>query len=599
MISQNVSSETFHSQEAARSQSRSHGGDLVAGVLKSQGVKRLYTLCGGHISPILTASDARSIQVIDCRHEASAAFAADAEARLTGIPGVVAVTAGPGITNTITALKNAEMAQSPLVLLGGAAATLLKGRGALQDIEQLALLKPLVKWSVSVKRVKDIIPSLEKAFFKAQEGVPGPVFVELPIDLLYPYDIVKTWSLDAIKGKSLAARGMRFYLSQHLKRVFAQAFTGKVSQVKTAQTQGLVAGQLAQFAYYLSQAKKPAMILGSQTMLAASQVSALQEAVQTLGIPVFLSGMARGLLGREEMSALHIRHNRSKALREADTVILAGVPCDFRLGYGQAISRKATLIGINRSQKDLKLNRKPKLPLLADPARALIQLAKHHPLPKENWQGWLESLQAGDRARDEAIGLQGEEVLEGVNPVYVCERLEHHLSPQSIIVGDGGDFVATASYILRPRKPLSWLDPGAFGTLGAGGGFALAAKASHPDQEVWLLYGDGSCGYSLAEFDTMTRHNLPVIAIIGNDGGWTQIAREQVEILGTALGTELKQNNYHEVAQGYGAVGLCVSQKEQLDSALIEAKRLAKEGKSVVINVMLGKSDFRKGSISM
>ncbi|MEZ4608192.1 MAG: thiamine pyrophosphate-dependent enzyme [Deinococcales bacterium] len=178
-----------------------------------------------------------------------------------------------------------------------------------------------------------------------------------------------------------------------------------------------------------------------------------------------------------------------------------------------------------------------------------------------------------------------------MNPVYVCERLEHPL-PQSIIVGDGGDFVATASYILRPRKPLL-ARPQAFGTLGAGGGFA--SLPSQPRSEVWLLHGDGSCGYSLAEFDTVTRHNLPVIAIIGNDGGWTQIARERVEILGTALGTELKQNNYHEVAQGYGAVGLCVSQKEQLDSALIEAKRLAKEGKSVVINVMLGKATFARG----
>ena len=161
-----------------------HGGILVGEVLAKHGVQFLYTLCGGHISPILIGAEAQGIRVVDTRHEVTAVFAADATARLTGVPGVAAVTAGPGMTNTITAVKNAQMAQSPVIILGGAAATLLKGRGALQDIDQISLLKPIVKMAAAVTRVRDIVPTLEKAFQVAQSGVPGPVFVELPVDLL-------------------------------------------------------------------------------------------------------------------------------------------------------------------------------------------------------------------------------------------------------------------------------------------------------------------------------------------------------------------------------------------------------------------------------
>ncbi len=207
-----------------------HGGDWVAQVLKAQGVEFVFTLTGGHISPILTASKARGIRVIDTRHEVNAVFAADAVARLTGVPGVAVVTAGPGVTNTLTAVKNAQMAQSPVVLIGGAAATALKGRGALQDIEQIPLFKSVVKWSKAVKRVKDIVPSLEEAFRQAQDGVPGPVFVELPVDLLYGEEIVREWyGIKSSGGKSLGARAVQGYLKFHARRLFAGADGQRVS----------------------------------------------------------------------------------------------------------------------------------------------------------------------------------------------------------------------------------------------------------------------------------------------------------------------------------------------------------------------------------
>src|SRR3954470_16917001 len=195
-----------------------NGGDRIASVLVEQGVRFLFTLCGGHISPILVGAKQRGIRVVDVRHEVDAVFAADAVFRMTGVPGVAAVTAGPGVTNTITAIKNAQLAQSAVVLLGGAAATLLKGRGALQDIDQMALFAPHVKWSASVARVRDLAPVVERAFAEARSGVPGPVFVEVPVDLLYDEELVRSWYLGASKGKGIAALGMKLYLGRHVSR---------------------------------------------------------------------------------------------------------------------------------------------------------------------------------------------------------------------------------------------------------------------------------------------------------------------------------------------------------------------------------------------
>ncbi len=573
------------------------GGTLVAEVLAKQGVQFLYTLIGGHISPIIVSADKLGIKVVDVRDEVTAVFAADATARLTGVTGVAAVTAGPGLTNTITAVKNAQMAQSPVVLIGGSAATLLKGRGALQDIDQLELMKPLVKWAVSISKVRDIVPTLEKAFRQAQEGVPGPVFVELPIDLLYPESIVRDWTM-ASAGKGLIGKALGLYLKNHLRKLFSKAWETRATEPSPLVADVPASGEVEKIVSYLKKAERPVLVIGSQALLDANLVGELQKAVLKLGIPTFLSGMARGLLGHSE---LHMRHKRSKALREADVVLIVGVPIDFRLGYGQGINRKAVHIGINRSKEDLTKNKKPTLGVQADPNTTLQIVAAHWSGPdnKEAWQDWFTKLKTRNDGRDAEIQQQAAEPTEYVNPVWLCQQLEKHIAEDSILIGDGGDFVATASYIIRPRSPLSWLDPGAFGTLGPGGGFAMASKLCRPSAEIWLLYGDGSAGYSLAEFDTYARHGLPIIAVIGNDASWAQIAREQVEILGSPLGTVLSRTNYHIVAEGYGGVGICVDKPEEVEPALLRAKELAAEGRPVCLNIMIGKTDFRKGSISV
>ena len=574
-----------------------NGGILVGEVLQKQGVQFLYTLCGGHISPILVGAEQQGIRVIDVRHEATAVFAADATSRLTGIPGVAAVTAGPGVTNTITALKNAQMAQSPLVLIGGSAATLLKGRGALQDIDQLSLVKPIVKWARSATKVREIVPLLEEAFQVCQQGVPGPVFLEIPIDLLYPEPIVRSWTL-ASTGKGISGKGMQLYLQTHMRRVFAKAWEQRASHSQPFIPPLPTADEIKKVIQTLLKAERPLLIIGSQALIDAQQSAALQQAVKKLGIPTYLSGMARGLLGQDP---LHKRHKRSKALREADVIILAGVPVDFRLGYGRPIPRKATTISVNRSKEDLTKNHRPDTGILADPGAFLRMLADTwNPEMRQNsWEEWHTNLAARDAARDTEIGQMAQQQTAKVNPVWLCQQLETAVAEGSIFIGDGGDFVATASYIVRPRAPLCWLDPGAFGTLGAGGGFALAAKLCRPDAEVWLLYGDGSAGYSLAEFDTFARHGVAVVAVVGNDASWAQIARDQVEVLGTPLGTELAQTNYHVVAQGFGGHGFCVDDPAQVMETLQKGKEVAGNGRPVLINVMLGKTDFRKGSISM
>ena len=574
-----------------------NGGVLVGEVLQKQGVQFLYTLCGGHISPILVGAEQQGIRVIDVRHEATAVFAADATARLTGVPGVAAVTAGPGVTNTITALKNAQMAQSPLVLIGGSAATLLKGRGALQDIDQLSLVKPIVKWARAAKKVRDIVPLLEEAFQVCQEGVPGPIFLEIPIDLLYPEPLVRSWTMTS-SGKGLQGKAMSLYFETHLRRTFGRAWEQRASEPPLVIPKLPSSGEIKQVAGALAEAKQPLLIIGSQALIDTAHSEALQTAVKKLGMPTYLSGMARGLLGRD---TLHLRHKRSKALREADVIILAGVPADFRLGYGRTIPRQATYISINRSEEDLTKNRRPDIGVLADPGAFLRTLAENWQPDgsREAWQSWHDSLMKRDAARDAEIDQTAQEETDLVNPVWLCQQLETAVAEDSIFIGDGGDFVATASYIVRPRAPLSWLDPGAFGTLGAGGGFALAAKLCRPEAEVWLLYGDGSAGYSLAEFDTFARHGVPIIAVIGNDASWAQIARDQVEILGTPLGTELAQTNYHLVAQGYGGEGFCVDDPAQVPEILQKGKEVAGNGRPVLINAMIGKTDFRKGSISM
>ena len=309
--------------------------------------------------------------------------------------------------------------------------------------------------------------------------------------------------------------------------------------------------------------KRPVIVVGSQ---AAKRELAPELA--RIGAPVYLSGMARGLLGPSH--PLLMRHRRREALRQADLVILAGIPIDFRLNYGRDFAR---------AEK-----------------RMVNDLAG---IPPMSCADWIAQLRKNDDEREAEIAAQAAEATEYINPLALCQAIDRALADDSVIVADGGDFVATASYIVRPRTPLSWLDPGPFGTLGVGAGFALGAAVARPGAELWILFGDGALGFSLSEFDTFARHRIPLIAVVANDACWSQIHREQVEILGDDTGCMLARADYHVAAEGLGARGLLVREPAEVDATLQEAKRLAAAGHPVLVNAWVGRTAFRKGSISM
>ncbi|XP_050770383.1 2-hydroxyacyl-CoA lyase 2 [Gymnogyps californianus] len=580
-----------------------HGGELVAEVLKAHGVRFLFALAGGHISPILVASEKVGIRVVDTRHEATAVFAADAVSRLSGRIGVAAVTAGPGVTNTVTAVKNAQMAESPVLLIGGAAASLQKGRGALQDIDQLSLFKTLCKACVSVSAVRDIVPTLRKAIATAQSGTPGPVFVELPIDVLYPFHVVEKEIGGTKSARGLRGKAVQWYLQNYIRNLFAGAWEPRDVSPLPVQVPLATEDEVQRCAELVSRATKPLVLVGSQAMLPPTPAEELRAALEALGIPCYLGGAARGLL--PPGSPILLRQNRRDALRDADLVLLAGAVCDFRLSYGRLFGRRAVIVAVNRDRAQLLRNSdvfwKPRLAVQGDAASFVARLARSlrgYACPGD----WVEGLREADRKKEQANREKAATPTpQHLNPLDLLYRLDALLPPESLLVADGGDFVGTAAYIVRPRRPLAWLDPGAFGTLGVGGGFALGAKLCRPDAEVWVLYGDGSLGYSVMEFDTFVRHKTPVIALVGNDACWSQIAREQVALLGSNVACGLEYLDYHTVAEALGGKGFVVGRPdhERLDAILRAAQDACRQGHPVLVNALIGKTDFRDGSISV
>ena len=577
-----------------------NSGDIIGQVLREQGVEFLFTLCGGHISPILTGAKKEGIRIIDVRDEVNAVFAADAVGRLTDTPGVAAVTAGPGVTNAMTALKNAQMAQSPMILLGGASPTVLKNRGALQDIDQISLVDSIAKLAVTIRRNCDIIPVLENAFDVCRSGVPGPVFIECPIDLLYSESIVRRWY--GVESGTRRAGGLRskllnFYLTRHVDKMFACEFEDMQPGKARIQSPELDDSQVLRAVELVARSQKPVLVVGSQAMLHAAEAEQLAGAVEMLNIPVFLAGMARGLMGRRH--PLQVRHQRKKALKNADLVILAGMPCDFRLDYGRSFGADTKIISVNRSKTDLRLNCRPDHAVLSDPFLFLCATAENFSPDSADWHSWIQELKNNDREREKFVAGSSEETTDFINPLFLLKKINEVIGDNSTIVADGGDFVGSAANILQPPGPLTWLDPGVFGTLGVGAGFALASKLLRPESETWLIYGDGAAGFSLQEFDTFVRHKTPVIAVIGNDAGWSQIARDQVDILGDDVATALGRSHYHRVAEAFGGKGFLLDKPEDIDRVLKEARQAGEAGHPVLINALIGRTNFRKGSISV
>lgn len=572
-----------------------HGGDLVVDALLRGGVRTVFTLCGGHISPILTAANARGVQVLDVRDEATAVFAAEAMARLTGTPGVAVVTAGPGLTNAITALENARLSHGAVVVIAGAAPTLLHGRGALQDIDQAAV-RPFVKQFSRAARRSALAPTVAEALAAASSGAPGPVVVECPVDALYPSTLVREWYGEFRRSTGSPVQRLQgWYVRRHVRRLLAAGGNAIGAGSEPGPWRRFPPAPVVRaVATSLGRARRPVCVLGSQVAVLESEPTL--RALERLGIPVYLAGAARGLMGRDH--PLLLRHGRREALQQADWVLLAGVPLDFRMGYGRQFARDTTIVAVNLDRRLLHLNRRPTIAAHGAP-HLLLQALGAALAGTPGDAAWLAQLRARDVEREGAIAAAANEAIQPLDPVALCRAIDAALPDDACVVVDGGDFVATAAYVVRPPRPLAWLDAGPFGTLGAGAGYALGAHATGRFGEIWALFGDGSLGFALAEFHTFVRRRVPLVAIVGNDGRWAEIARGQVQMLGDPVATDLGWVDYHRVVEGFGARGFLLDDPADTARVLEEASRIARSGTPVLVNARIGASAFREGSMSV
>lgn len=541
------------------------GGAIVARALADQGTTHLFTLCGGHIQNIYDGCLDHGIRVVDVRHEQSAGHAADAWARVTGTPGVCAVTAGPGVTDVVTAVANAQRAQVPMIVIGGAGPRGTIDKGSLQDMDHVSLMRSITKWSVSVPEGIRLAEYVQSAFRIATQGVPGPVFLEMPLDLLaFPVE------------------------------------ESMVTRYPNSRSTARPAGDpraIEQAAELLRAARKPMVIVGSQLRWSPDE-AAVGRLVDALQAPVFLNGMARGALPRTHPWVYG--QCRRDALRDADCILVFGTPLDFRVSYGgpQSFNPKAKVIQVDLDGAEIGRNRSIDVGIAGDSGLVMDALAEQLrglEADRSAWKAFLD-----EKEQKKLAKMQAELASEQAppNPLRVCAELNRFLKPDSIVIGDGGDFVATAAYTLQVQRPGLWMDPGPLGTLGVGPGFAMAAKLARPESDVVLVYGDGSVGFNGFEFEAMVRQGIKVTAVVGNDACWTQIYRGQVDMFGEKRtpATKLAYTRYDKVVEGLGGHGEYVEHPDELRGAL---QRALESPLPALVNVKIAKSDFRKGAISV
>ncbi|MBK8985775.1 MAG: hypothetical protein IPM39_06785 [Chloroflexi bacterium] len=528
-----------------------HGGELIARQLAAQGVTAVYGLCGGHIAPIFDGCVNNNIAIIDVRHEQAAGHAADAHARLTRNVGVAVVTAGPGVTDAVTAVANAYQARSPLILLGGSAPLNTRGQGALQEMPQVEMFQTFTKASFTIEKTEDIPANLHAAFETALNGRPGPVFVEIPLDVLFGT------LADATIYPKVIVTPVEPEVSA-MQRIFE----------------------------LLRAAQKPILVAGTQVYWDAAH-DALRDLTDQTGIPVFTNGGGRGTL---PMTHPHcFKASRGKALKEADLVLLIGTPIDFRLRYGQGWNPQSKLIQIENDPAELNHNRQADAALVADSRLALEALAEGlQGIRYDAWLGEVSVMEAKKRAQ-QAIWEAFDDA--PVNHFRLGAEINRLVDEDTILIGDGGDIVSAVAKVVAVTQPGQWLDPGPLGCLGVGAPFALAAQFLHPDKKVLIISGDGSFGLNGFEFDTAVRFNLPIVAIVGNDGGWGQIRNPIQTMMGRAPGTHLTRARYDKVVQALGGYGELVEEPGDIGPALARAFA---SGQPACVNVMLDADGMKK-----
>lgn len=529
------------------------GGILAGQAIAKAGVKCVFTLCGGHVAPIYIGLQMSGVRIIDVRHEAAAAHAADAWGRLTGIPGVAIVTAGPGVTNAVTGIANAFQAESPMVVIGGKVGMTRMDQGSLQEMDQLSLVASITKWRACVYETARIPEYLARAFHVANTGRRGPVYLEIPIDILLKQDEPRhagprTPMPD--EGQSQADA----YMIEDVARMIAKS-------------------------------ERP-VIVGGASLHWDSAADQLDEFARETGIPVYLNGLGRGHLPHDHPN--FFSHTRKIALSRADVVLLVGAEADFRLGYGRGINKDAKIINIEPDAFKVGFNVEPERVLVGNARFILRQLTlawrgRDDGEPKKRW---LAEMREAEDAAWEAVREEMESDIYPVNPNRFGAEIAKAVDENTMIIGDGGNIVAAVSKVVPLSGPRQWMDPGKFGCLGVGMPFALAAQAAFPEKKVLVVFGDGSVGFNGFEIDSAVRQNLPIVCVVGNDAAWTQIRAAQLESVGEefAAATLLDATRYDRFAVGLGADGYHVERAEDIAPTI---KLAFEKRRPALINVMV------------
>ena len=544
-----------------------HGGALAVAAARAHGVSTMFTLSGGHVFPLYDGAVTADppMRLVDVRHEQTAVFAAEATARLTRAPGLAVLTAGPGVTNGVSAVTTAYFNGSPVVVLAGRAPDYRWGSGSLQEFDHPALLAPITKRAWTEHETAKIPAAVSEAFRLATTPHRGPVFLDIALEALFGQA-----SLD---GTGVAAGA-----------------AGSPGTALAAGPADVDPGEVSRIAQLIAGAARPVLVLGSDVWTGGAEHAA-RQAAEELRLPVVTNGQGRGILpaGHD----LLVTRARAAAFREADLVIVAGTPLDFRLGYGEFGGKDG-----------------------AAPARVIHvadapgQLARHHPLAaaylgdlaaffaalvpavtastppaRMAWpESWLPRLQAAVKDTMAADSALLTSAADPIHPMRIYGELAPLLDDDAVVIGDGGDFVSYAGKYIEPKRPGGWLDPGPYGCLGTGLGYAIAARVARPSGQVVLLLGDGAAGFSLMDADTLVRHGLPVVMICGNNGIWGLEKHPMQAIYGYDVAADLQPGcRYDEVVTALGGAGELVTRPEDIGPAL---RRAFDSGVPYLVNVL-------------
>ena len=548
-----------------------HGGRLLAARLRAHGVSKLFTLSGGHLFSIYDGCRAEGIEIVDVRHEQSAAFAAEGWAKVTRTVGVCALTAGPGVTNGMTAIASAGHNHSPMLVLGGRAPQFRWGQGSLQEIDHVPFVRPLVKLAATAQETAEIPALVEEAIQAAMSPHSGPAFLDFPLD-----------------------------------HVFGEADDPAPAVVPPEPWRGpgADAREIERVAASLRDAERPVIMAGAGLYWGRGE-EALRALAEELRIPVFLNGLARGCLPADH--ELAFSRSRSTGLQGADVALVIGAPLDFRLGFGAAFAQDAEIVAIDVAEPDQDSPRQlagelyGALPATLDALRVAAGGAAGGSAGGGACGGgagsaggrsesgseratWIASLRATE---DEIRAGEADELADErapLHPMRVYGELIALLDRDAVVVGDGGDFVSYAGRLIDSYEPGCWLDPGPLGSLGCGFGYALAAKLARPDRQVVLLLGDGAFGFSGMELDTLARHGVAVLAVVGNNGIWGLEKHPMEAMYGYSVAADLRPNTrYDQVAEALGCRGELVSTPAELRPAL---ERGLSCGGPALINVL-------------